>query len=322
MKLLFTNTFQLTDADVQRFKDIGFEEVTVVADLKRPPGDYCDHPEQIEVMVGQDAYLDKFGHLMPGLRMVQMPMAGLDMLAPGMLDRFPHLKLYSGSGCYGVSIAEWSVAKVLEIYRQHRLFEDYQREHKWSWEGSFDSLELWGRTAAVFGTGDIGTQCAKRLKAFRCKVLGVNTSGVAGEYFDACYTKEQLPELLPQCDVIIVTLPLTEQTKHMLDRQALAYVKQGAVLVVNSRGDIVDEPTMCEMLDSGHLRGAAVDAFAVEPVAADSPLWDQKNLIIQPHCCGVTGNLRNRYLDWFYDNVKRYFNGEEPVGLVVPDRGY
>ena len=321
MKLLIANSFQVTDADVERFKGIGFDEV-YVARHEQPPAEVCDHPEEIEVLIQRDGYLQNFGHLMPGLRMVQMSMAGLDTLEPDLLDRFPQVKLYSGSGCYGVSIAEWSLGKVLEIYRQHRLFESYQAENKWSWEGSFDSMELWGKTAAVFGTGDIGTQCAKRLKAFRCKVLGVNTSGQAGEYFDACYTKSQLPELLPQCDVLILTMPLTPQTEFILDREALSHVKQGAVLVVNSRGSLVDERAMCEMLDSGHLRGAALDCFEVEPVPPDSPLWDQKNLLIQPHCCGVTQQLRDRYLDWFYDNLKRYFNGEQPVGLVVAGKGY
>ncbi|NLT57675.1 MAG: hypothetical protein GXX99_01780 [Clostridiales bacterium] len=321
MKLLFVDQYHLRPQEVERFRTLGFDEV-VLASPDQSPAEVCDDPASIEVMVAREPYLTKYGHLLPGLRMMQMSLAGLDILPEGLLEPFPNLKLYSGSGCYGVSIAEWSIAKVLEIYKQRALFDGYREERKWSWEGSLNSQELFGKTAVVLGTGDIGSACAKRLKGFDCTVHGVNTGGGERPYFDACHPIEALAEVLPLGDVVIVTLPMTPKTRGLLDAPMMAHIKQGAVLVVNSRGGLIDERKLCEMLDSGQLYGAALDVFETEPLPADSPLWDQKNLLIQPHGSGVTSGLRDRYIEWFYENIKRYVDGEQPRSLVVPGRGY
>lgn len=320
MKLLYVDSFHLTPQEVSALTDLGYEVFLVKPG--ESPLTVCDHPEDIEVGVFRLDYLDKWGHLLPGLRMDQLSMAGLDSIRDELFEKYPNTAFYSGSGCYGVSIAEWSVAKLLELYRQGPKYGRQQREKNWTWDGSLNTLEVWGKTALVLGTGDIGTECAKRLKAFRCNVLGVNTKGTQRPHFSSCHPMEQLPQLLPQADIIMVTLPLTPSTEWVLNADLLKQAKQGAALIVNSRGKLVDERAMCDMLDSGHLMGAALDCFETEPLPADSPLWDQKNLIIQPHCCGVTHQLRDRYVDWFYQNVKRYIAGEQPVGLVVRGRGY
>jgi phosphoglycerate dehydrogenase-like enzyme len=320
IKLFIADNYNLTESELEAIRSLGYE--ITLARPNQAPSEVCENHEEMEVALCEHFYLKAHLGEMPNLKMVQMTVAGFDNMGPVIFDTYKNTKFYSGSGTYGVSLAEWTVGKTLEIYRQAARFEGYQKQHKWSWEGSTQTKELWGKTVLILGTGDVGSACASRYKAFDCKVIGLNTTGRAVPGFDACCTREQLSEILPECDVICVAIPRTEKTLYLLDEETLSHCKQGAVLVVNSRGRLVDEKALCRMLDSGHLLGAALDCFETEPLPEDSPLWEQKNLIIYPHCAGVTMGLRNRYVKRYLENLARYAKGEEPVGLIRYERGY
>ncbi len=320
MKLFIADNYNLTREELDVFRAMGYE--ITVARPNQAPSEVCQNHEEMEVALCEHFYLKAHLGEMPNLKMVQMTVAGLDLMPPVIFDTYPNTKFYSGSGTYGVSLAEWSVGATLQIYRQCAYFEERQRQHKWGHEGSDQVKELWGKTVLVLGTGDIGLACAKRYKAFDCTVIGVNTDGRPVQGFDGSCTRADLPDVLPLCDVICVAIPRTDKTLSMLDGATLSCCKPGAVLVVNSRGRIVDEATMCALLDSGRLLGAALDCFDIEPLPEDSPLWEQKNLIIYPHCGGVTMGLRQRYLDRYKSNLALYAQGEEPVGLIRYSRGY
>lgn len=320
MKLFVADNYNLTQQELDEFRAMGYE--ITVASPDQAPSEVCENHEEMEVALCEHFYLKAHLGEMPNLRMVQMTVAGLDLMPAVVFETYPNTKFYSGSGTYGVSLAEWSVGETLQILRQSALFEGYQREHQWKWDGSEQTGELWGKTVLVLGTGDIGRACARRYKAFDCTVIGLNTDGRPVQDFDGSCTRDDLPHVLPLCDVVCVAIPRTDKTLHMLDAAAMSCMKQGAVLVVNSRGRIVDEDKMCQMLDSGHLRGAALDCFDTEPLPADSPLWEQKNLIIYPHCGGVTTGLRERYIERYKSNLALYAQGKQPVGLIHYERGY
>ena len=136
------------------------------------------------------------------------------------------------------------------------------------------------------------------------------------------YSPGDLPALLPQADYLVITAPLTEETKARIGETELRAMKPAAVVVNVGRGGVIDEPALVRALREGWIGGAGLDVFAVEPLPADSPLWDMENVIVTPHHAGSTPHYDARAMEIFLDNLKRYVAGE-PLRNVVDKRlGY
>ncbi|MBQ2697333.1 MAG: hypothetical protein IJF59_01555, partial [Clostridia bacterium] len=209
MKLFAVDLYSLTPEDIAAIEALGYE--VTVAKPDQAPDEVC-RDEEIEVALCEHGYLKKHMGKMPNVKMIQMTYAGLDLMGPELFEVYKDAAICGGSGIYGVPLAEWSVSKVLDIYRRERHFEQHRKEHKWSWEGSTETAELWGKTVLLLGTGDIGAACARRFGAFGCRVIGVNTTGRAVEGFDECHPISALDPLLPAADVVVVCLPRTPAT--------------------------------------------------------------------------------------------------------------
>jgi phosphoglycerate dehydrogenase-like enzyme len=179
-------------------------------------------------------------------------------------------------------------------------FRDKQRKH--IWEKQRDLLEIYGKTLCIFGCGSVGCECAKRFAAFGARVVGgdaaasdrthcAETDGNdAGHisrskfpWFEDFFTPEKAECLLPESDIVICALPLTESTRHYFDAERFGRMQPGAVFVNISRGDTVDTAALARALVEGRLGGAVLDVFEEEPLGAESPLWDMENVIITPH---------------------------------------
>ena len=236
----------------------------------------------------------------PGLKFVQATFAGAgQQLAAAQLDRsdLARIRWASSSGVHATTLAEWSIFGILALTKDlPRLLAD-QRERRW---GHYAVDEVRGTTLLVVGLGGIGRETARLAEALGMTVLSIRR-GNAG----------QLDELLPQADSVVITLPATDETRGLLDRRRLALLRQGAILVNVGRGAVVDEEALVDALRSGHLRGAALDVFAEEPLPADSPLWGLDNVILSPHTAALSVRENERIVELFADNLARYLAGED-----------
>jgi phosphoglycerate dehydrogenase-like enzyme len=189
-------------------------------------------------------------------------------------------------------MAEFAVGSVLQIYKQFPFFRENQKAHRW--EKRRDLRELTGKTVVILGCGSVGTECAKRFRVFACKLIGVDIYPRQDERFDEILPLTALDETLPAADVLILTVPLTDETRGLINAARLAAMKPDATLVNISRGAVIDEPALLARLSTTPAFTAALDVFEEEPIAPNSPLWTFPNVYITPHNCfsGENNSLR------------------------------
>lgn len=251
-----------------------------------------------------------------GVRWVHCTGAGVDSwLAPPALD--PSILLTRTSESFGPSIAEWAVARIFAVQQQLAELAAAQRDHRWV---PRDALRLAGTRALVVGTGDIGSAIAAALAAVGVSVTGLSRSGRAEHpAFRAVHAVEALPALVGEADWIVLALPETPATLGLFSRGVMERCR-GAVLLNAGRGSVVEEAALPEALNRGWLRGAALDVFAVEPLPATSPLWDDPRVIISPHCAGPTTVAGA--VDGFLECLAELEGGRMPRWIVDRARGY
>ena len=214
------------------------------------------------------------------LRMIQLTSAGFDRVDEQAV-RARGIALFGARGVYSGPMAEFALCGVLQLYKQAAFFRDNQRARRW--EKHRGLLELADRQVLILGCGSVGTACALRFGAMGCHVTGVDLYPRQDEAYHRILPLQELDSALPGADVVILTLPLTADTRGLLSRSRLLSMKQGAVLVNISRGATVDQTALTEALASLRLGGAVLDVFETEPLPPDSPLWGMENVLITPH---------------------------------------
>jgi phosphoglycerate dehydrogenase-like enzyme len=262
----------------------------------------CD-PSQFQVTVCNSIFLNNDIKKFTNLKMIQLTSSGFDRVPVHEIKR-RGIVLSNARGVYSVPIAEWVVLKILEVYKRTRFFEEAQRRLQWT--KNRDLLELAAKTIGIIGTGSVGMEVAKRVQAFGCTVLGVNSRGVKEKYFDECVPTKELNSFFTKCDVIVLTLPLTDSTKNLINKDTLSFMREDAVLVNVSRGGIINEKELIDHLNEGKLRGVALDVFEQEPVPNDSLLWKHERVLATPHNSFVSDNVSVRMFDLIYQNLKAF----------------
>lgn len=258
------------------------------------------------------------------LRWLCVPSAGVDyLLAPDAFANKDCL-LTNSAGAFGVSISEHMIAVILMMLRRIPEFQEGASLRKWLAPRTQRSLK--DSRVTALGTGDIGSCFAKRVRAFEpAALVGVNRSGVCGEpSFDRILRVSDLDVILPETDILAMSLPATPETEGILSGERIARLPKGSYIVNVGRGSAIDEEALAEALHSGHLAGAALDVFQKEPLPKDSPLWTAPHLVITPH---VAGNLtipytKNRNVEMFCEDLRNYANGRKLRYLVDRTRGY
>lgn len=241
----------------------------------------------------------------PSLRFVQGMFAGAgQQLAAAALTRseLDRIQWTSSAGVHTTPLAEWSIFGILAFRKGLPGLQRDARVHRWGDHQPVD--ELRDTTVLVVGLGEIGREVARLAEAFGMRVLSVRRS------------EGNLDELLPQADAIVVTLPLTDETRGLIDRSRIARMREGAVFVNVGRGAVVDEEALIDALESGRLRGAALDVFAHEPLPPTSPLWDLENVIVSPHTAALSVRENERVVELFAENLRRYLAGEELLSRI------
>jgi phosphoglycerate dehydrogenase-like enzyme len=198
-----------------------------------------------------------------------------------------------------------------------------QKQHEWQRPLQHSPVGLSGMTLGIIGLGNSGRAVAKRADAFDMKVIAVDANEVPQpDYVAEVKLLDGLPDLMRRADVVAVCIPITAETRGMLGPEQLKLLKSSAYLLVLSRGGIIDEPTLVQMLNDGELAGAGLDVTDVEPLPKDNPLWDAPNVIITPHSSPTSSQTGSNVVAIIRDNLKRYLNGESLTNLVDKKLGY
>lgn len=220
---------------------------------------------------------------MESLRWVHSGQAGVDAMPGKLLDEMG-VFVSNSRGINSVTIAEYVMCMLLNLERNTYRFYDAFRQHKWDMETHLD--ELLEKKLTILGMGKVGMEVAKRAKGFDMEVTGVNLVPVISEYVDHALTTGQMKEAVADCDYLVICMPLTEETHHMVDKEFLSNMKDSAVLMNVGRGPIVKTQDLVDVLKQKKLRMAILDVLEEEPCPSDSPLWELDNLMITPHIAG------------------------------------
>ncbi|MFB3162051.1 D-2-hydroxyacid dehydrogenase [Neobacillus sp. 179-J 1A1 HS] len=255
------------------------------------------------------------------LKWLQTWSAGVDSLPLESLES-KNITVTSANGVHAYPISESIFALMLGLTRKIHTYVKNQQEKKWHHSGI--KLEMHEKTIGIIGVGAIGKETAKIAKAFGMKVLGVRHSGKQQEYVDEMYSTDQVDVVLPNCDYVVVTLPLTKDTKHLFDSKKFDLMKPSAFFINIGRGEIVVEDHLIRALQNGIIAGAGLDVFEQEPLSGDSPLWEMENVIITPHIAGSTEHYNQRVIEnVLLPNLKNYISGNQPsVNHVNFSKGY
>ena len=274
---------------------------------------------------GADAVL---GNLAPrdlaaarNLEWLQLQTAGTDgYLEPGVLPE--RAVLTNVTGAFGESIAEYVLGAVL-LLKNH--FHTYiRRQNQKSWD-KIPVTNLKGSTVLLLGLGDIGRETAKRMKAMGAYVIAVKRRlSERPEYVDELYYEAELDRLIPRADVFVLTIPMYEEVRHMIDGRRIGLMKPGALLVNIARGGLIEQDALILALRQGKIAGAALDVFEREPLPQDSPLWEMENILLTPHNAGgfTSPMAREKIGRIMLDNLERYVTGRPLVNVVDKKTGY
>lgn len=297
MKLLLTGAFKYSQEQLNTIHSLGYE-ITFVQD-ERVPLDI--DVSKFEAVVCNSLFLYNDIRKFKNLKFIQLTSAGLDRVPLDYIKK-KRIKLFNAKGVYSVPMAEWVILKILEIYKKSRQF--YKNQDKKKWDKQRDLLELTGKTASIIGFGSVGYEVAKRLKAFDVKVIGVDIYIIEEELLDECYIVENIEEVLNKSDIVILALPLTEETRHLMDRNRIEHMKAKSVLVNVSRGGVIEETALIESIKDGKFLGVALDVFEEEPLSKDNPLWEFNNVIITPHNSFVSDKVNERLFECIEANLR------------------
>jgi phosphoglycerate dehydrogenase-like enzyme len=260
----------------------------------------------------------------PNLRWYQQWGAGADWLLrhPEVADL--DFVLTNASGVHPIQITEHIFAMLLAFARRLCRAVRAQERHEWLGYGSQrDVFELYGKTMALVGVGAIGARTAEVAAVFGMRVLGVRRDPAIGAPgVEAMFGSDQLLDVLPEADFVVITAPLTDETRGMIGERELRAMKPSTYIVNIGRGGIIDEGALIRALQEGWIAGAGLDVFEEEPLPKTSPLWDMENVIVTGHYAGATPHYDERAMAIFLDNLRRYKAGEPLRNVVDKKLGY
>jgi phosphoglycerate dehydrogenase-like enzyme len=304
----------LTDDHVERISRAAGDAVVVVG-----------RDEETLLREAKDADV-MFGRIRPDLlelgerlQWVHSAGAGVDAFAT-LLD--PRVRLSSGSGVVGPHLAEHALALLFALTRG---IAESVRDPSWGRRKDIRASlwELSGRTVCIVGLGGSGRALASRARGLEFgRIVAVDPVQTADESVDDVVTPDEIDRILPEADVVALTLPMTPSTEGMFDASRFAVMKRGAIIINVSRGGLIDEDALLAGLESGQLGGAGLDVTVEEPLPPDHPLWRLPNVVITPHIAGGSPRRADRVVDQFCENVGRFNRGEDLLNEYDASRGF
>ena len=261
----------------------------------------------------------------PRLRWIHCDHAGLNKSArPEVFEK--GLLVTSSAGRSSPVLAEHAILFMLALAYRFPAFLEAQRRHQWGIPDQDSLRGLYGRTVGIVGLGNTGGELAARCKAMGMRVLGYRRSDApppAGvDHVFSAARGAGLDALLRESDFVVLAVPLSDATHHLIGARELQLMKQSAYLVNMARGAVVDETALLAALRDGEIAGAGLDTFEREPLPAESPLWDAPNTLITPHTTPQVPDRTGRSLEIIVENARRYRAGEPLLNLLRPEDVY
>lgn len=282
--------------------------------ISEEPASFRRYPaaDRVDVLIARQGAVNEMLQAFPNVRWLQLLNAGFEKVDLEQL-RSRGIVFTNARSVYCSTIAEDVMAKILILSRNYlRHFADQQR-HFWPDDVQLPNgnLDLAGRTLGILGAGAIGREVALRAGCFGMTVRGYDPYRSAQEGFaSVCRNEEGLKRLLQESDFIVTSLPVTEETKHMINARTLALMRPTAFLINVARGEIIEEVALIRALNQGRIRGAALDVAETEPLPADSPLWTAERLVITPHRAAYGDGMQARMCGLIERNLRHYLAGE------------
>lgn len=296
MKLLVTGAWNCTREQLNNLSNLGHDVVFMQNEQEELPCAY----EEVEGVICNGLFLHHPIEKFSSLKFIQLTSAGFDRVNVDYVSK-KGVKLFNARGVYSVPMAEFAISGVLQLYKRARFFYENQKQNVW--QKNRNVLELSGKTVCIVGSGNVGTECAKRFVAFGCKVIGVDLFVREDANFDKIYPLSQIDMCLSEADVVVLTLPLTDITRHMINEERFSAMKDGCVLVNIARGAVVEQTALLKALN-GKLFGAVLDVFEEEPLSKDSTLWQNEKVIVTPHNSFVSDKNAERLEKLILENIK------------------
>ncbi len=260
---------------------------------------------------------------------------------PGALKNFPNLKavINLGAGVDAIladktyprniplvrmvdpaltrHMSEFIVHRVLHFHRKFHLYDQMQRDHEWKELVQDDTLE---KRVGIMGLGALGADATRRLAPFGFRLAGWSRSQKHLDGVVSFHGEDSLPGFLSRTDILVCLLPLTPETRGIINAETLALLPEGAYVINAARGPHVVEGDLLAALDSGHIAGAGLDVFGEEPLPNDSPMWDHPKVLVTPHIASLSSATSSA--QDIADNIRRIRRGETPDNVVDMETGY
>lgn len=274
MNLLVTGAWQSACEHISEIKALGHKVVFMQQEKEPLPCEY----NWVEGVICNGLFLYHNIESFSNLKYIQLTSAGYDRVSMDYVKQ-NDIEIHNARGVYSVPMAEFAVGGVLQIYKQSRFFYEKQRDHKW--EKHRDLLELLEKRVCIVGCGSVGTECAIRFKAFSCEITGIDLFPKEDQNYDKIFGINELNVVLPKIDVLVLTLPLTDKTRHLINASMFECMKDGTVIVNIARGPVIDTNALLQHIE--RLGGIVLDVFEEEPLDENSSLWGFDNAILTPH---------------------------------------
>ena len=332
------STINLNDAQINRIRAVEKSVHLTVYSQKALDEIPAEQWQKCEVLLTSGRGLPK-PEQAPNLKWIQLTFAGVDPIIENPIVRQPGVRLTSASGVMVSQMGEYTLMALLML--GHKIPEVIQAQKEARWGNNMSKplqpKELRGSTVGIVGYGSIGREVARLLYplgatvlAAKRDVMAVEDSGYTpaglgdplGNYFRRLYPIEGLKGMLQECDFVVISLPLTSDTRFLFSTEMFDAMKPGAFLVNVSRGDLIDEAALIQAVHQGKVGGAVLDVFSQEPLPAESPLWKVPEIIVTPHISGASTHLLDDVVDLFAENLRHYLAGEPLYNLVDPQKGY
>lgn len=278
------------------------------------------HLEKVEVLFtyGKEITEDILKK-MQRLRWIQLTSTGFDHLPLSYIQK-QGIRVTTIKGAHVKPIAEYAFSCMLYFSRKMDHFISLQKSK--TWDRFTFPTELSEKTLVILGTGRIGQEIARKAQAFDMNIIGVNRSGRKIINFNRNYSVKELDNILPLADYLVLSLPYTNETYHIIGEKELKYLKSTAVLINLGRGELMDEDAARKVMERGKLRGMALDVFSKEPLPKESPVWGTPDILVTPHMAAKSDRFLDRCLDIFLKNYLLYKDKKEMINEAEISKGY
>lgn len=311
MKALLTVKYE--QKYIKKLEELGYDVVVKkTKDLTKD--DYnCDVLHCFTTFKKENA--DKFTNL----KLIQLESIGFEHLPKEEIYK-KNITVANIKGVYSKPIGEWIVFNILEIIKNAKSLQDYQKNKRWDFVPDIDELE--DKILLFLGTGTISVEAVKRLANFGVKMIGLNSNGRAIDGFDECHKLSDIEKYSKNADFVINVLPATDDTKNIVNKDVISKFKDGVSFINVSRGAVVNEKDLIEALKNGKIKNACLDVVDKEPLDKNSQLWDMDNVYISPHISWSSSKRQDRVFEVLYTNMKNFAQNKQLINVVDISKGY